>query len=34
MIMKMHTFREILLDHIDFVSGMSLVLFHDDLEQS
>ena len=33
MIMKMHSFRKILLDHEDYVSGMSLVSFCNDFEQ-
>ena len=34
MIVKMHIFREFLLDHEDFVSGMSFVPFYNDFEQS
>ena len=34
MIVKMHIFREYLLDHKDFVSGMSFVSFYYDFEQS
>ena len=34
MIMKMNIFREFLLDHEDFVSGMSSVSFYNDFEQS
>ena len=34
MIMKMGTFQKVLLDHEDFVSGMSFVSFYNDFEQS
>ena len=34
MIMRMHIFREFILDHEDFVSGMSFVPFYNDFEQS
>ena len=34
MIMKMHIFRKLLLDHEDFVLGMSFVSFYNDFEQS
>ena len=34
MIVKMRIFREILLDHEEFVSGMSFVSFYNDFEQS
>ena len=34
MIMKMHIFREFLIDHEDFFSGMSFVSFYNDFEQS
>ena len=34
MIMKMHNFREFLLHHEDFVSGMSFVSIYNNFEQS
>ena len=34
MIMKMDTFRKVLLDHEDFVSGMSFASFYNDFDQS
>ena len=34
MIVKMRIFREFLLDHGDFVSGMSFVSIYNDFEQS
>ena len=34
MIVKMHIFREFLLDHEDFASGMSFVSFYNDFELS
>ena len=34
MIVKVCIFRELLLDHEDFVSGMSFVSFYNDSEQS
>ena len=34
MIVKMRIFRDFLLDHEDFVSGMSFVSFYNDFEQS
>ena len=34
MIMKMYIFREILLGHEDFVSGMSFVSIYNNFEQS
>ena len=34
MIMKMHIFQIFLLDHEDFVSGMSFVSFYNNFEQS
>ena len=34
MLMKMHGFPKCLLDHEDFVSGMSFVSFYNDFEQS
>ena len=34
MIVKMCIFQEFLLDHEDFVSGMSFVSFYNDFEQS
>ena len=32
MIVKMHIFQEFLIDHKDFVSGMSFVSFYNDFE--
>ena len=34
MIVKMHIFRELLLDHEDFVAGMSFVSIYNNFEQS
>ena len=34
MIIKMHIFRKIKLDHEDFVTGMSFVSFYNELERS
>ena len=34
MIMKMHTFRKIVIDYEDFVSGMSSVSVYIDFKQS